>query len=90
VSEEVTQQFHEGAGVHFARKIRFIACHYQLLEQLPDEERGSNRGQSLLNDEQIQTAARTHLLTLPTVMSPPDGSITLLMRESSRPSDIHS
>jgi hypothetical protein len=50
-SEEVAWQFHEGAGVHFTCKIRFIARHYQLFEQLPDEERGGDRGQSLLNNE---------------------------------------
>jgi hypothetical protein len=37
-SEEIARQFHKGAGMHFARKIRFIARHYQLFEQLPDEE----------------------------------------------------
>jgi hypothetical protein len=70
-SEEIARQFHEGAGVHFARKIRFIARHYQLFEQLPDKERGGDRGRSLLNDERIQTAARAHLLTLAT------GEVTL-------------
>jgi len=64
-SKEIAWQFHEGAGVHFACQIQFIACHYQLFEQLPDEQRGSDRGQSLLNNEQIQTAAKTHLLALP-------------------------
>jgi hypothetical protein len=64
-SEEVTRQFHKGTGVHFARKIRFMARHYQLFEQLPDEKRGGDKGRSLLNDEQIQTAARTYLSTLP-------------------------
>jgi hypothetical protein len=37
-SKEIMQQFHEGAGMHFTCKIQFIACHYQLFEQLLDEE----------------------------------------------------
>jgi hypothetical protein len=50
-SEAIAQQFHEGAGVHFARRIRFLACHYQMFEQLPDENQGGDRGRSLLDDE---------------------------------------
>jgi hypothetical protein len=65
-SEAIVQQFHEGVGVHFARRIRFLARHYQMFEQLPDENRGGDRGRSLLDDERIQRAARTYLLTLPT------------------------
>ena len=36
-SEAIVQQFHEGVGVHFTHRIRFLACHYQVFEQLPDE-----------------------------------------------------
>ena len=43
-SEEIMWQFHEGAGMHFTRQIQFIAHHYQLFEQLPDEQQGSDRG----------------------------------------------
>ena len=38
VSKEIVWQFHKGAGMHFACKIRFIVRHYQLFEQLPDKE----------------------------------------------------
>jgi hypothetical protein len=34
-SKEIVQQWHESAGVHFAYQIQFMACHYQLFEQLP-------------------------------------------------------
>ncbi len=64
-SEEIVQQWHEGSGIHFAHQIRFVAHHYQLFEQLPAEKRGRDRGRSLLDDEEIQVAARTHLSSLP-------------------------
>ena len=65
-SEQIALQFHEGAGIHFARRIRFLARHYQLFEQLPKEKRGAAGGRSLLKDEQVQTAARAHLSSVPT------------------------
>jgi hypothetical protein len=65
VSEEITWQWHDGAGIYFTHRIRFLARHYQLFKQLPPENRGGCRGHSLLNDEQIQAAARAHLSTLP-------------------------
>ena len=34
-SREIARQFHEGAGIHFARRIRFLARHYQRFEQVP-------------------------------------------------------
>ena len=51
VSKEIARQWHEGEGVHFAHWIRFLACHYQLFEQLPIKKRGGDRGHSLLNNE---------------------------------------
>lgn len=36
-SEEISHQWHEKDGVHFAHCIRALACHYQLFEQLPVE-----------------------------------------------------
>ncbi|KZT63123.1 hypothetical protein DAEQUDRAFT_680923 [Daedalea quercina L-15889] len=60
-SQEIARQWHEGEGVHFARRIRQLACHYQLFEQLPIEKRGGDRGHSLLNDEHVQAAARQYL-----------------------------
>jgi hypothetical protein len=65
-SEEIVQQWHNCTGIHFTHQIQFIACHYQLFEQLLAEKQGGNRGHSLLNNEQIQTAARAHLSSLPT------------------------
>ena len=65
-SEQIAQQWHEGRGIHFARQIRALAHHYQRFEQLPPEKRGGDGGHSLLNDERVQTAARTHLTGLPT------------------------
>ena len=50
-SEDIVRQWHEGTGIHFARRIRLLARHYQLFEQLPIESRGGDRGRSLLNDE---------------------------------------
>jgi hypothetical protein len=65
-SEEIARQWHEGKGIHFARRIRFVARHYQLFEQLPAEKRGGDRGRSLLDDEEIQAGAMAHLSSLPT------------------------
>jgi len=65
VSEEIAWQWHEGMGRHFARQIRFLARHYQLFEQLPDENRGGAGGRSMLKDERVQVAVRTHLLSVP-------------------------
>lgn len=50
-SQEIAWQFHEGTAIYFARRVRFLARHYQLFEQLPQEKRGTTGGQSLLKDE---------------------------------------
>jgi hypothetical protein len=63
-SKDIVWQWHKGAGIHFACWIQLLACHYQLFEQLPIEKCGGDRGRSLLNDEQIQTASRAHLSSL--------------------------
>jgi hypothetical protein len=34
-SEEIVQQWHNHTGIHFTCQIQFMACHYQLFEQLP-------------------------------------------------------
>jgi len=70
-SKVVAWQWHNGTGIHFACWIWFLACHYQLFEQLPTERQGGDRGHSLLNKEDIQVAARAHLSSLPT------GDVTL-------------
>jgi len=63
-SERIAEQWHKGQGVHFARQIRALACHYQKFEQLPVDKRGSGGGRSLFNDEAVQRAARTYLTGL--------------------------
>ena len=64
MSKEIAWQWHKGTGIHFAYQICFLAHHYQLFEQLPIEKQGSDRGQSLLSDKQIQMAARAYLSSL--------------------------
>lgn len=62
-STEIARQWHPGEGHHFARRIRALARHYQVFEQLPQEKRGGVRGaRSLLYDGTIRNAARTWLL----------------------------
>jgi hypothetical protein len=65
-SEEIARLWKDGAGAYFTHQIRFIAQHYQLFEELPAERRGAAGGQSLLKDERVQAAARTHLSSVPT------------------------
>ncbi|KAJ7021929.1 hypothetical protein C8F04DRAFT_1194977 [Mycena alexandri] len=56
-SLEIARQWHEGSGTHFARRVRALARHYQLFEELPLETRGGRaNAKSLLNDESVQTA----------------------------------
>ena len=64
-SQEIMQQWHDSVGVHFAHQIWFLAQHYQLFKYLPASNRGGDGSRSLLNNEQVQTEARTHLLDLP-------------------------
>jgi hypothetical protein len=64
-SRDIAQQWKDGTGVHFARQIRVLARHYQLFEHLPASNRGGDHGHSLLNDERVQTSAKTYLLALP-------------------------
>jgi hypothetical protein len=63
-SKDIACQWHEGKGAHFAHRVRVLACHYQLFEQLPAEKRGGDRGHLLFNDEQVQTASRAYLTSL--------------------------
>lgn len=61
-SLEIARQWHEGQGLHFARKIRTLARHYQVFEQLPIEKRGGRANAlSPLKDERLQLAAREWL-----------------------------
>ncbi|KIL70111.1 hypothetical protein M378DRAFT_96383, partial [Amanita muscaria Koide BX008] len=57
-SEEVAQQWHEDKGAYFARKVRALARHYQIFEQLPRECRGgTHKSRTLLADERVKKAA---------------------------------
>lgn len=54
---ETLRLWHEENGNHFARRVRALARHYQLFEELPVETRGGHaNAKSLLNDESVQTA----------------------------------
>ena len=62
-SLEIARQWHEGEGKHFARKVRALARHYQVFEQLPTEKRGGRANAlSPLKDERLQLAARQWLM----------------------------
>jgi hypothetical protein len=65
-SKEIVHQWHEGLGAYFSWKIQVLVHHYQLFEQLPVEKRGTHHSCSLLNNEEVQKAARTYLSRLPT------------------------
>jgi hypothetical protein len=67
-SFEIARQWHEkdGSNTHFARRIRALARHYQIFEQLPKERRGGYKNaRSLLKDEVVRTTSRTWLTEQP-------------------------
>jgi len=66
VSMQIAWQTTDGVGTHFACQIHFLACHYQLFEQLPPQKQGKYLNRSLLNDKQVQAAVRTYLMGLST------------------------
>ena len=54
-SLEIAEQWHERDGVWFSRKVRALARHYQVFEQLPVERRGGLRNaRSLLKNELVK------------------------------------
>ena len=62
-SLEIARQWHEGEGKHLARKVRALAWHYQVFEQLPAEKRGGRANAlSPLKDERLQLAAHQWLM----------------------------
>ncbi|TFK91730.1 hypothetical protein K466DRAFT_482133 [Polyporus arcularius HHB13444] len=68
-SLEIARQWHESSTseAYFARRVRALARHYQVFEQLPIEKRGGHENaQSHLNNEAVQTAAREWLTAQPT------------------------
>ncbi|KAF9516301.1 hypothetical protein BS47DRAFT_1292541 [Hydnum rufescens UP504] len=53
---------HDGDGVYFARRVRALARHYQMYEQLPIDRRGGKRiGSSHLDDEDVEREAHSWL-----------------------------
>ncbi|KII84350.1 hypothetical protein PLICRDRAFT_46228 [Plicaturopsis crispa FD-325 SS-3] len=65
-SREIARQWHEGEGVWFARRVRALARHYQIFEQLPIEKRGgAKNARSWLHDESVQARARAWLTAQP-------------------------
>jgi hypothetical protein len=66
-SLEIAAQWHEQDGVWFSRKVRALARHYQIFEQLPVESRGGLRNaRSLLKDELVKKRVLDYLQSLPT------------------------
>ena len=65
-SKEIARQFHqklEGSSGHFACRIRLLACHYQIFEQLPREREGGIRNAcSILKNEAVRRASRAWLI----------------------------
>ncbi|KZV74693.1 hypothetical protein PENSPDRAFT_572631 [Peniophora sp. CONT] len=64
-SDAIALQWHEGEGVHYARRVRALARHYQNFEQLPAETRGgaghSARTTSLLTREDVRASCLQYL-----------------------------
>ncbi|KAF8545695.1 hypothetical protein OG21DRAFT_1528312, partial [Imleria badia] len=61
-SLEIAWQWHEGEGAYFARKVRALARHFQVFEQLLVEKHGGRANAlSALKDERLQLAARQWL-----------------------------
>jgi hypothetical protein len=65
-SQEIARQWHEDEGAHFARRVRILARHYQIHEQLPAQSWGGYRGSSIFNDKHMQSAVLDWLSKLPT------------------------
>ena len=82
-SLEIARQWHEGEGMHYARKVRALARHYQVFEQLPIEKRGGEKMScSTLLDERVKTAARSWLTSQPVGQVPLVNSSMPSMRRS--------
>ena len=73
-SQQIAQQWHDGDGVHMARRIRALARHYQTFEQLPMERRGGSANAHLwLHDETVKKRMRDYLTALPSGKVTPHG-----------------
>lgn len=67
-SMEIAIQWHDqrDTSTYFARRVRALARHYQIFEQLLPENRGGTRhAHSLLNNEIVYSAARSWLTAQP-------------------------
>jgi hypothetical protein len=65
-SKMIAQQWHEGEGLYFARRVHALAQHYQIFESLPTEMRGgTRRSGSLLFDESVKLACMEWLTSQP-------------------------
>jgi len=61
-SEEIARQWHEGEGKHFARRVRALARHYQIFEQLSIKCRGRYKDAwSILGDENVKKRVLSYL-----------------------------
>jgi hypothetical protein len=66
-SKRIAEQWREGEGTHFARRVRALARHYRIFGKLLAENRGgaqkghSNRGTSLLLNEAVEAHCRAWL-----------------------------
>jgi hypothetical protein len=66
-SKHIAEQWRDGVGTHFARRVCALARHYQLVGKLLSENRGgarsgtSYRGTSLLMDEHVEARCRSWL-----------------------------
>ncbi|KAG1853682.1 hypothetical protein F4604DRAFT_1933119 [Suillus subluteus] len=61
-SVEIARQWHEGSGIWFARRVRALAHHYQIFEELPREKRGgSTNARSFLHDETVQHGLQSQI-----------------------------
>lgn len=65
-SLEIAQQWHEGKGDWYARRVRALARHYQIFERLPIEKRGGSlNARSWLHDEVVQAHSHAWLNAQP-------------------------
>ncbi|KAG1853065.1 hypothetical protein F4604DRAFT_1933334 [Suillus subluteus] len=61
-SVEIARQWHEGSGIWFARRVRALAHHYQIFEELLREKRGgSTNARSFLHDETVQHGLQSQI-----------------------------
>lgn len=73
-SFEIARQWQDGKGTGFARRVRALAHHYQVFEQLPRETRGGGRNaRSYLHDKSVQSRCCAWLSSLSAGKVTPQG-----------------